>query len=65
MAGGGGGGGGSDVPYNIGHGLKVDKATNTLSVNTTSSVEQDNTLPITSAAVYAEVGNINALLGTI
>ncbi len=57
--------GGGGVPYNIGHGLKVDTETNTLYVNTVSSVEQDNTLPITSAAVYAEVGNINALLGTI
>lgn len=28
-------------------------------------VEQDNTLPITSAAVYTEVGNINALLESI
>lgn len=36
-----------------------------LSVNTASSVEQDNTLPVTSAAVYAEVGNINAILATI
>ena len=36
-----------------------------LYVNTAQSVEQDNTLPITSAAVYAEVGNINALLATI
>lgn len=30
-----------------------------------SSVEQDNTRPITSAAVYTEIGNINALLATI
>lgn len=30
-----------------------------------TSVEEDNTLPITSAAVYTEVGNINALLATI
>lgn len=36
-----------------------------LSVNRAQDVEQDNTLPITSAAVYATVGNINALLGTI
>ena len=36
-----------------------------LSVNTADVVEEDNTLPVTSAAVYAEVGNINALLGTI
>lgn len=36
-----------------------------LSVNTADDVEQDNTLPVTSAAVFAEVGNINALLETI
>lgn len=30
-----------------------------------NAVEQDNTLPITSAAVYTEIGNINALLATI
>lgn len=36
-----------------------------LSVNTADDVEQDNTLPVTSAAVYVEVGNINALLETI
>ena len=30
-----------------------------------SSVEKDNTRPITSAAVYTEIGNINALLATI
>ncbi len=36
-----------------------------LSVNTAKDVEKDNTLPVTSAAVYAEVGNINALLETI
>ena len=36
-----------------------------LSVNTTNEMEQDNTLPITSAGVYATVGNIEALLKTI
>lgn len=36
-----------------------------LSVNTTDQIEQDNTLPITSAGVYATVGNIEALLKTI
>lgn len=30
-----------------------------------NSVEQDNTRPITAAAVYTEIGNINALLATI
>lgn len=36
-----------------------------LSVNTINHMEQDNTLPITSAGVYAAVGNIEALLKTI
>ena len=36
-----------------------------LSVNTTNQVEQDNTLPITSAGVFTTVGNIEALLKTI
>ena len=58
---GGSGGGG----YTIGEGLKLDAATNTLSVDTAAAVEKDNTKPVTSAAVYTEVGNINALLATI
>lgn len=58
---GGSGGGG----YIIGDGLKLDAATNTLSVDTAAAVEKDNTKPVTSAAVYTEVGNINALLATI
>ena len=36
-----------------------------LSVNTTDQMERDNTLPITSAGVYATVGNIEVLLKTI
>lgn len=36
-----------------------------LGVNTADKVEQDNTLPITSAAVHVTVGNIEVLLGTI
>jgi hypothetical protein len=36
-----------------------------LSVNTTNQMEKDNTLPITSAGVYATVGNIEVLLKTI
>lgn len=36
-----------------------------LSVNTTDQVEEDNTLPITSAGVYAIVGNVEELLKTI
>ena len=56
---------GGGTAYTIGHGLKLDAETNTLSVDTADKMEQDNTLPITSAAVYVEVGNINALLKTI
>ena len=58
-------GGGSGGGSNIGSGLKLDAATNTLSVDTAAAVEKDNTKPVTSAAVYTEVGNINALLATI
>lgn len=57
------GGGTSD--FNIGSGLKLDSITNTLSVDTTNNVEQDNTKPITSAGVYTVVGNIDELLKTI
>lgn len=49
--------------YAIGDGLVVKDGK--LSVDTATAVEQDNTKPITSAAVYTEVGNINALLATI
>ena len=56
---------GTGCGYNIGSGLKLDAATNTLSVDTAEAVEKDNTKPVTSAAVYTEVGNINALLATI
>lgn len=38
---------------------------NVLSVNTAPNVEEDNTLPITAAAVYETVGNIEILLETI
>lgn len=37
----------------------------TLNVDTADAVEQDNTRPITSAAVHTTVGNIEILLGTI
>ena len=57
--------GGGSAGYNIGPGLKLDAETNTLSVDTADAVEKDNTKPVTSAAVFAEVGNINALLATI
>lgn len=34
-------------------------------VTPASSAEEDNTRPITAAAVYTEIGNINALLATV
>lgn len=55
--------GGSD--FSIGEGLILNKETNTLSVDVSNKIEQDNTKPITSGAVYTEIGNINALLSTI
>lgn len=57
--------GGTGTTYVIGNGLKLDTATNTLSVDCATAVEKDNTKPITSAAVHTEVGNINVLLETI
>lgn len=36
-----------------------------LSVDMADSIEQDNTRPVSAAKVYAEIGNINALLATI
>lgn len=45
--------------------LNFDRKTNTLSVNTAKNVEQDNTKPVTSAAVYTVVGNINAILESL
>ncbi len=44
----------------IGSGLKLEG--NVLSVDTADNVEEDNTKPVTSAAVYTVVGNINAIL---
>ena len=36
-----------------------------LMVDTANAVEQDNTRPVTSAAVYVEIGNIEALLAAL
>lgn len=51
------------VQFETDHTLRLEDGV--LRVNTTEDVEADNTLPVTSAAVYNEVGNINALLATI
>ena len=47
----------------IGNGLKFSGGK--LVVDTADNVEQDNTKPVTSAAVYTEIGNIEALLASI
>ena len=47
----------------IGHGLKMEDGK--VCVDCADAVEVDNTLPVTSAAVYTEVGNIEALLATV
>lgn len=51
------------LEQNLGAGLKLEGGI--LSVDTVGEAEADNTRPITSAAVYMELGNINALLKTI
>lgn len=56
-------GGGSS--YNIGDGLTLDPVTNTLSVDIANAVTEGDGRPVSSAAVYVEVGNINAILRTI
>lgn len=71
--GGGGGGGGVDLypatKYSLG-GIIVGEdlqvtSTGLLSVVKANAVEKDNTHPITAAAVYTEIGNIDVLLQTI
>ena len=52
------------IPVKAGNGLKIAED-GTLSVDTADKAEKDNTKPITSASVYLEIGNINALLATI
>jgi len=59
---GGGGSGGTSFEVD-GKTLKVENGV--MFVNTADTVEADNTLPVTSAAVQTTVGNINALLETI
>lgn len=70
---GGSGGGSADVPIasetvaglvRVGENLKIS-ADGVLSVDTATAVEEDNTRPVTSAAVQTTVGNIEVLLKTI
>lgn len=49
--------------YPLGDGLKV--VDGKLTVDTAQAVEKDNTRPVTSAAVFTEVGNIEVLLANI
>lgn len=49
--------------WKIGEGLKENNKV--VSVDTATTVEKDNTRPITSAAVYTTVGNIDVILQTI
>ena len=60
-------GDGSGTFFTPGDGLKMTmtKDGSVLSVDAADDAEQDNTKPITSAAVYRELGNIEALLATI
>lgn len=56
-------GGNEGQEVEIGNGLKLED--NVLSVDTTDNVEKDNSKPVTSAAVYTVVGNINAILESL
>lgn len=49
----------------VGDNLIIDPKNGRLSVDCATDVEADNTRPITSAAVYTEIGNINSLLESI
>lgn len=50
-------------PTRLGLAWKVEE--NVLMVDTANVVEEDNTKPVTSAAVYVEIGNIEALLASL
>lgn len=60
---GGGGGGGGGIYFETDDTLKLENGV--LRVNTTDYVDRNNTLPITSAAVAVQVGNIETILATI
>ncbi len=53
----------ADPQVQIGHGLKWEGGV--IAVDMAADVEQDNTLPVSSAAVYTQIGNIEILLETI
>lgn len=51
------------VSYEPGENISIED--NIISVLTADEAEQDNTKPITSAAVHMQIGNIQVLLETI
>ena len=57
------GAGSGSAPYQIGSGLKLVE--NVLSVDVADTVEKDNSKPVTSGAVYMELGNVEALLANL
>ena len=50
--------------FSLGHALMWDSQ-GRLAVQVADTAEEDNTLPITAAAVHTELGNIEILLQTI
>lgn len=56
-------GSGGGITFEVGDGLKLEKGV--LSVDTANKVEEDNTKPVTSAAVFVELGNVEALLANL
>lgn len=48
----------------VGENLKID-GNGVLSVDTTANVSQDNTKPVTSAAVHVQLGNVETLLAAL
>lgn len=57
------GGGGGGTSFEPGNALELRDGV--LNVLTADEAEEDNTLPMTSAGVYVQLGNIAALLETI
>ena len=54
-----------DAPMTIDGYTLVQSSDGVVRVNTATEAEKDNTLPITSAAVHTNIGNIEILLETI
>ena len=54
-----------DAPMTIDGYTLVQSSDGVVRVNTATEAEEDNTLPITSAAVHTNIGNIEMLLETI